>query len=216
MRARTPVLIAALIVAGAACGAPAPVLVRVDMPGVALFPAGTFDEILVSDFRNEAPLPDLDVGLDLKTYLAAELDRAFSGTVSLHSLPAGAEIMPSYWKEAAAGRGRVIFLTGSVRLESAVLKALKGKGVLFDSPFDLGGRSLVEKMRWTLFVDLLIISGESGEALFKKSYRETRDYIDLEKPADFAFSELSAAFRDRLFPSLLGVSTIEERTLLRR
>ena len=216
MRARTTVLIVALIVAGAACGAPAPVLVRVDMPGVPLFPAGTFDEILVSDFHNENPLPDLDVGLDLQTYLAAELARAFSGTVSRHSLPAEAEITPSYWKDAAAGRDRAIFLTGSVRLEGAVLKALKGKGVLFDSPFDLGGRVLLEKMHWTLVVDLLIISGESGEMLFKKSYLETRDYIDLEKPADFAFSDASAAFRERLFQTFLGAPTIEKRSLLRR
>ena len=52
--------------------------------------------------------------------------------------------------------------------------------------------------------------------IYEKSFREDRDYIDLEKPAEFSFSDTSAAFRDRLFPALLGTSEIEKRTLLRR
>ena len=97
------------------------------MPGVSPFPAGSFAEIVVTDFRNEAPLPDLDPGLELQSYLAAELRRAFEGTVSLRPLPADAAASPSFWRREAAGRDRAVFLTGSVRLESQVRKALQDK-----------------------------------------------------------------------------------------
>ena len=215
MRARIVVLLAALLAAGAACRSPAPVLVRVDMPGVSPFPAGSFTEIIVTNFRNETPLPDVDAGLEMQTTLAADLHHAFRGTVSLRPLPAAAAT-PSFWREAAAGRDRAVFLTGSVRLASQVRKAVKDRNVPVDSPFKIAGRVLIERRRWTLFVDLVVISGESGEVLYSKSFREDRDYIELDKPADFAFSDLSSGFRTRLFSVLFGTPTIEERALLRR
>ena len=216
MRTRVLVLLAALSAAAGACQTPDPVLVRVDVPGVSPFPAGSFDEVVVTDFRDETPLPDLDAGLEMQATLAAELRRAFTGTVSLHARPAAGAAGPSFWREAAAGRGRAVFLTGSVRLSTQIRKAVVGRRIPVDGPFNLAGHALVERRRWTLTVDVAVISGESGEPLYTKSFREDRDYIDLEKPADFAFSDLSAGFRNRLFSALLGTPTVEERSLLRR
>ena len=215
MRGRV-LLLAALLTAGAACRAAAPVLVRVEMPGVSPFPSGSFAEIIVTDFRNETPLADLDAGLELQTYLATELGRAFDGPVSLRPRPAGAEIPAAVWREAAAGRDRAVILTGSVRFGRQVRKAVVDKRVPVDSPFNLAGRGLIEQLRWTLVVDVVIISAQNGETLHRRTFREDRDYIDLEKPADFAFSDCSAGFRGRLFPFLLGSPTVEERILLRR
>jgi len=208
--------LAVVAAAGGSCRSSGPVDIRVSLPGVSPFHAGSFGEIIVTNFLNEAPPPDLDPGLELQSYLATELRRAFKGTVSLAPLPDGAATPPSFWRAEAAGRDRAVFLAGSVRLESQVRKALQPKNVPVDSPFDTSHRGLVEQRRWTLTIELAVISGESGEPLFRKTFREDRDYIDLEKPAEFAFSELSASFRGTLFPLLLGSSTIEKRTLLRR
>jgi hypothetical protein len=215
MRARA-LLLAALVAAGAACGGAAPLPVRVAIPGLSPFPAGSFAEIVVTDFRNETPLADLDAGLELQTYLATELHSAFGGTVSLRRLPDGAETPPAFWREAAAGRGRTVILTGTVRLSSQVRKAVVHKRVPVDGPFKVAGRALIEQLRWTLLVNVVVISGETGETLFSRTFREDRDYIELDKPADFAFNDCSAGFRARLFPVLLGAPTVEERTLLRR
>jgi hypothetical protein len=97
-----------------------------------------------------------------------------------------------------------------------VRKALKDRKIPTDGPFEVGKRSLIEKLHWTFVVDLAVVSGGTGEPLDERSFREDRDYIDLEKPAEFAFSDMSAAFRDRLFPLLLGSPEIEKRVLLRR
>jgi|APFre7841882724_1041349.scaffolds.fasta_scaffold44883_2 hypothetical protein len=216
MRARALVIIAAGLAAGAACRSLEPVLVHVDMPGVSPFPPGAFAEVVVMEFRNEAPLADLDVGRELQAYLAEGLRRAFRGTVSLQPRPETDAPAPSFWKAAAGGRERLVFLAGSVRLTSEVRKALKGEKIPIDAPFDAAKHSLIEQLRWTLVVDLAVISGDSGESLFARVFREDRDYIDLEKPADFAFSDTSAVFRERLFQAFLGAPTIEKRSLLRR
>jgi len=87
VRARALVIIAAGLAAVAACRSREPVLVHVDMPGVSPFPPGAFAEVVITEFRNEAPLADLDVGRELQAYLAEGLRRAFRGTVSLRPRP---------------------------------------------------------------------------------------------------------------------------------
>ncbi len=185
------------------------------MPGVSPFPAGAFDEIIVTDFRNEARLPDLDPGFELRTYLAAEIRRVFEGKVSVQPRPAGDEPSAAAWRDAAAGRARAVFVTGSVRLDSQIRKAVQKRDLL-EGPFPAAGRGLIEQLRWTLVVDLAVVSAGTGEAVFRRTYRENRDYIDLDKPAEFALSDLAFVFREHLFPTLLGTSSIESRTLLRR
>ncbi len=120
-----------------------------------------------------------------------------------------------FWKEAAAGRGGAVFLTGSVTLAGQVRKALD-KSAPKDGPFNVAKRGLVEQRRWTLSVDLFLVSAATGEVIHRTSLREDRDYLELDKPAEFAFSDLSLRLRDRLLPALLGTTTIERRALLRR
>lgn len=175
------------------------------MPGVAAVAVGSFDEIVVTDFREVSPLPDLAVGRELRDYLAAEIGRAFGGAVT----KLGSQ-------EEALSRGRVVVLTGTAALTTEVRKALDNKRVPLDGPFKTAGRGLVEQRRWTMTVDLAVLSAADGTTLFKRVFKEGRDYIDLEKPADFAFSELSDRVRARLLPLLLGAPTREARTLLGR
>jgi hypothetical protein len=100
-------------------------------------------------------------------------------------------------------------------LTSQVRKAVQDKDAP-DGPFKLAGRVLIEQVRWTLAVDVAVVSARTGEPVFRKDYRETRDYNELDKTAEFAFSDLAAVFRAHLFPTLLAAPTIEPRTLLRR
>lgn len=210
---RAALLAVLVAAAAAACRSDGPVPVRLDMPGVSPFPPGAFEEIIVTDFRTGAPLPELDLGRELGAYIAAEVRRAFPGRVTTGERPSRDE--PAAWREAAAGRDGAVFLTGVVSLASQVRKAVQDVNVPV-GPFKLAGRGLIEHVRWTLAVDLSVVSGLTGEAVFRKDYRESRDYLELDKPADFAFSDLAAVFRGRLLPALLGTTTIEQRTLLRR
>ncbi len=190
-----------------------------EKPGVPVFPPGLFSEIIVTDFRDDAPSPDFALGRELQGYLAAELGRSFRGTVSRMDLSRDGKAAgddPAFWKQAAAGRERAVFLTGSARLVGQTRKALEKKNLPVDGPFNLDRRGLIERRRWTLSIDLSVVSAATGETLYKTTFREERDYSDLDKPAEFAFAELADRIRARLFQVLFGAPTIEERTLLRR
>ena len=219
MKGRPFIVLAIVLAAETACLSGPSVPVRVDMPGLTPFPPDSFTEIIVANFQTDTPPPDLDPGREFQAYLKAELSRVFKGTVSSQAVPADAvtgPADPAFWKEAGAGRDRAVFLTGSARLTGEVRKALQGKSVPVDGPFKLAGRDLLEQRHWTLAVDLFVISAATGEILYRKSFREERDYMDLEKPAEFGFSELSDRVRARLLPFLLGTSTSEPRALLKR
>ncbi len=212
-------IIVAISLAAAACFSPSPVPVKVEMPGVSVFPPGLFSEIIVTDFRDDVPSPDFAVGRELQGYLAAELGRSFKGTVSRLDLSRDGKAVaddPAFWKRTAGGREQAIFLAGSAGLVGQTRKALEKNKLPVDGPFNIDRRGLIEQRRWTLSFDISVISAATGETLYQTTFREERDYIDLEKPAEFAFAELAARVRDRLFPILFGAPTLEERTLLRR
>ena len=207
MKAAAAAILAFAVGAGPACRSTADIVIRVDLPGVSPFAAGSFDEVVVTDFREDLPLPDFRAGRELREYLAAEIERAFRGTVTRLDAPDQA---------LSAGRPRVLVLAGSIRMTTAVRKALDTKSVPWDGPFKPPGRGLVEVCHWTMTVDLSVLSAADATMVYRRRFEEERDYIDLEKPAEFAFSELSARVRDRLLPVLLGSPTLETRTLLVR
>jgi len=219
MRRTAIFALAIVLAAAAACLSTSPVPVKVGMPGVSAFPPGLFSEIIVTDFRDDAPSPDFALGRELQGYLAAGLGRSFHGTVSRMDLSRDGKAAaddPAFWKQTGVGRERAVFLTGSAGLVGQTRKALEKKKLPTVGPFNIDRRGLIEQRRWTLSVDLSVVSAATGEALYKIAFREERDYIDLDKPAEFAFAELADRIRARLFPVLFGAPTIEERILLRR
>jgi hypothetical protein len=211
--------IVAIALAAAACSSLPPVLVQLEMPGVPVFPPGLFSELIVTEFRDDAPSPDFALGLELQAYFAAEFGRSFKGKVSHVALSRDGQAAagdPAFWKQAGAGRGQAVFLTGSAGLVGLTRKALGRREIPVDGPFNVERRGLIEQRRWTLSVDLFVVSAVTGEVLYQRNFREERDYIELDKPADFAFAELADRIRARLLPVLFGAPTVEERTLLRR
>lgn len=179
--------------------------VLVDLPGVSPFAPGSFDSVVVTDFREDSPVEGFPAGRALRDYLAEEIDLAFRGPVS--RADSAAE---------AVGSPRALVLAGSVRMTTEVRKAIRGKRAPVEGPFKNTESPLVEVRRWTLDADVSILAGADGSTLWRRGFREESEYEDLEKPADFAFSVLAARVRARLLPALLGTTTLETRALLLR
>ena len=207
MKTTAAAVLALALAAGPACRSAADIVIRVDLPGLSPFAPGSFDEVVVTDFREDPPLPDFRAGRELREYLAVEIGRAFRGAVTRLDAPEEA---------LSGGRERSLVLAGSIRMATEVRKALDTKNVPSDGPFKPPGRGLIEVRRWTMTVDLSVLSAADGATLYHRRFEEERDYGDLDKPAEFAFSELSARVRARLLPVLLGSSTPETRTLIVR
>ncbi len=213
--------LAAVIVfaAAAACRSTAPLDVHTSLPGVSSFPPGTFTTIIVTRFRDDAPPPDFAPGPALEDVLANGLRRELKHTGGLvdrrRDEARARPTDPAAWK--AAGEGRpsgAAFLAGAVRLSAKTLKAIDKKA-LADGPFDLA-RRLIAKRRWTLEAEISVVSAATGETLYHETFRESQDYGELDKAAEFAFSELADRILGRFSQALLGRPTIEVRTLLRR
>jgi hypothetical protein len=203
-----PAAVCALLLAFAvipACRSSVSFDVLVDLPGISPFAPGSFDSVVVTDFREDAPIEGFAAGRALRDYLAEEIDLAFRGPVSRAESAAAPVTNP-----------RSLVLAGSVRLTTEVRKALRGKRSPVDGPFRGAARPLIEVRRWTLDAEVSILSGADGSTLWRRDFREDCDYEDLEKPADFAFSVLAARVRARLLPALLGTTTPETRALLIR
>lgn len=220
MRSRIAVLLVAALAAAAGCRSFDPVLVRVELPSPTLFPADTVAAIIVADFRDEAPIPDVRAGVEFGSALKADLERAAPGPILVIGAPPG-QLPPSLddpaaWRAAGAGCAPgTVFLAGSLRLEGEIRKALD-RNVPAGSPFETGRRALVAKRLWVLAVDLRVISAATGEPLHRAVLREEAEYAELDKPAEFALHELAARVRNDVVAMLYGTPTIERRALLRR
>lgn len=212
-------LAAVLIMATAACRSTDPLDVRISLPGTTPFGPGALSSIVVAGLHDEALRPDFSPGLALEEALVRMFRRELKNTAGLVER-APVEAIPgrddaAAWRAAGAGQAPgTVFLAGAVKLSSLTLKALDAKGFV-DGPFDPAHR-LLAKLRWTLAADVFVISAATGEILYHGTFRESQDYAELDKPADFAFSALSERVLDRLGQALLGRPTIEVRTLLRR
>lgn len=206
MRPAAVLALALALAAGPACRPASSLDIRVELPGVSPFAPGSFDAVVVTDFREASAVEGFSAARSLPDYLAEEIDLAFRGRV-LRADSAAA---------AAAATARALVLTGSARMSTEVRKALGGEASPAEGPWKAGERRLIEVRRWTLEASVSILSAADAETLWRKDFREERDYPDLEKPADFAFSDLAARVRARLLPVLLGTTTLETRTLIVR
>jgi hypothetical protein len=209
----------AVFAAAAACRSTVPVDVRVSLPGISPFAPGAFTAVRVAGFRDEAPFEEFQPGPALEDALADGLRRELkSRSVSVARAAVRAVAGrddAAIWKSAGAAEPPgTVYLAGSVKLVGDVRKALD-KHVPVDGPFDLVGR-LLAKRRWRLAAEIYVISAATGETLHRETVDEYQDYGELDKPAEFAFSELSARVLARLCQVLCGSPTFEVRTLLKR
>lgn len=163
-----------------------------DTAGTSPLAPGRFTEILVPDFKDEAPWPDFRAGEEIAAYLAREIAPRFKGTVSRWS-GRGEEV---------AARDQVAVLSGSAALTRQLRKALRRLAVPADSPFRTAGRVFIEQAVYTLTLSVTVAT--AGDVLLEREFKETRVYEDIQKPPAFALYELLDRVSADLFPALFG------------
>jgi hypothetical protein len=113
------------------------------------------------------------------------------------------------------GRPGTLVLEGDVRLKTEVRKAISESARPVDGPFR-SGSGLTERRSHVLELTLTCRDGASGEALYRKAYRETKSYEDTDSSAGSAFFELLGRARQKFLRTILGEGRNEERILLLR
>lgn len=212
------VVLGLLSLLAAGCVSSAPVSLLIDLPSPEPFPWASFERLIIVDLKDAPPATEVDAGRTLAEALAAALGRASQLPVSRRLLPPDERpgtVLPTSGFD-ATGAGESVCVTGTARLTTQTRKALQQGAVPVDGPFKLDNRGLIERRRYEMAVDLRLFALPSGRLLFERAFREEKEYLDTEKPADFALAELADLVRDRLLRALSSSPAPETRVLLRR
>jgi hypothetical protein len=212
-------LVPAFALALAACASIPYQRITIDIPALSPVAIEAFREIVVTEFAESGPDPDLKLGPAFAEYLETEMRRVFKGTVSRKGrTPAteGAAADMAYWKSAGAGLADAVFLAGIVGLVREPQKALRQPATPKDGPFDVKDRAFFERTRFTLTFEYLLINATNGRVIQKNIYRETRIFPGVEQTAEFALFDFLPIVKSRLFAAIFGKTSAEQRYLLIR
>ena len=107
-------------------------------------------------------------------------------------------------------------MTGSAEYTEETRKALLKKAKKrYEDPFPSQSR-LEERKFFTLNVNLFLIDAQSGDALYKREFKETKAYDNPNQTAYFAFFDLVQQVKEKLLRTVLGAEQLQERYLITR
>jgi hypothetical protein len=156
-------------------------------------------EIVVPDFAEAAPLPDLGLGRRVAEDLASGMRGVFKGTVVRRDALDRAD-----WKAAAAGRASCVVLFGTAGLSGRPQKALLETDLPKDGPFKFEGHGLAERKVFVMTLDLALVDGGTGAVLWQESFRESRSYGYAQEAPESALNDILPVLRGRIFAPLFG------------
>lgn len=193
--------------------------IMIEAPGKIVLDLDRFSEIFVTDFLIKSQAKGLDLNTEIIDYFSSELGNKFKGKISTKKITLEKEEVfknEDFWKNLSADKKNTLFLTGNIQYKEEVRKAVIGrKKKELEDPFQ-PEQTLAERRFYLLNLDLYFIDGKTGKALYKKSFKESRNYNNPEQTAYFAFFDLIKAVKEKLYRDLLGERRIQQRYLIIR
>jgi len=190
---------------------------KIEIPGLSPFNLEQFKEIVMTNFLLEKEMKDFDLNEELLDYMSPELARKFKGKISKRTISWEKQDLfksEDFWKALAPDLKQALFLTGKAQYTQETRKALLEKEkVRFEDTLRTE-KSLAERKVFTLELDLYFIDAETGKVLLERNYKETRSYPNPKQTAHFAFFELMANIKTKLFQTILREGKTQERYIL--
>jgi len=191
--------------------------IRIEPLGKIVFDLDQFSEIFVTDFLIKSQSKGLDLNAEIIDYFSSELRNNFKGKVSTKKITMEKEEVfknEDFWKNLSADKEKTLLLTGSIQYKEEVRKAVLGRRKKdSEDPFQ-AEKTLTVQRFYLLNLDLYLIDGKTGKALYKKSFKESKNYKNPEQTAYFAFFDLIKVVKEKLFRDLLGERKIQLRYLI--
>ena len=193
--------------------------VRVEMSRPVSFELGRFQEMVVTDFFVVKERADFDLNKETTEFFAFEFGKNIAIPVSRAAVaPEGTETFEQedFWKDIPTENEGAIVFTGTIDYKSEVRKALVDREKRqFEDPFP-DSTALEERKFFTLFFDLYLIDARTGEILYQRNFKETRNYQNPNQTAYFAYFDLIQSVKDKLFQTFLGEALLQERYLINK
>ena len=212
-------LLILLLLFAVSCASESRHKVKLEIPNVSPIPLDSYKTLAITDFLLEKEFKDFNLSQELVNYLTAEFSQKFKGPVASTKMAWAEEdpfANPGFWKTCGPNLPGGLVLTGKVLYVQDTRKAfLEPERSADDSPFQ-SPKSLSERKVFTLQIHLYLIKVETGEVVFDKEYKETKNYENKRQTGFFAFFDLIQRVKTAFFRSLFGETRIQERYLLTR
>ncbi len=191
--------------------------VRVEMPRPVSFELQRFEEMVITDFLVLNERTDFDLNKETTEYFTFEFGKNVQIPVSkTEAVPASVEAFEQadFWTDIPTKNDHAIIFTGTIDYRSEVRKALVDREKRqFENPFP-DKTALEERKFYTLFFNLYLIDSKTGETLYQKDFKETRNYQNPNQTAYFAYFDLIQSVKDKLFQTFLAEELLQERYLI--
>lgn len=214
---RINVLLVAGLVLSLSCTSGLHWKLKIEMIGDVLIDLNKFDHLVITNFLIKKETTDVDLNREIADYFNVELGHKFKGKIIKKTLAIEDEEAfenDGFWKGLIEDPSKTLFLTGSAHYTEEIRKAiLEARRDRYEDPFP-SSKKLAERKFYTLNLDLYLIDAQSGEALYKGSFKETKGYHNPNQTAYFAFFDLIQQVKVKLFRNIIGDKKIEERYII--
>lgn len=188
------------------------------MPSASLLNLDQFKEIFITNFFIKQETKDINLSQEIIDYFNSEISQNFQGKITSKNILFENEELfndEEFWKSMNEDAKGSLFITGSADYTEEIRKAIleeKRSGQL-EEPFPSGMR-LAQRKFYKLQLDLFLIDGQSGQALYKRSFKEVKSYRNMNQTSYYAFFDLIQSVKEKFFRTLLGGKKLEERYLI--
>ena len=200
------------------CNTGQQVRMRIEMPRKTSVNLEKFEEFTITNFFVEEEAEDFDLNKELTDYFATELEQKTGKKISSKEISLENEDVlqdKNFWQEIFPDKKRTILFTGSLAFTEEIRKAIKSASKRrFEQPFPEESR-IEERRFYSLSLRLYLIDAQSGEALYERTFKESKAYKNPNQTAYFAFFDMMLSVRDKFFRQILGEKQVQERYLIK-
>ncbi len=190
---------------------------KIEIPRKTELDIEAFDSIIIAPFLVEKEVEGFDLSKEIGAYFEGMLKRKTKTAVTTRDIPVENEALfetPDFWKNQEHESKNTLFLTGSAQYTAETRKALlKRAKRRYEDPFPTEAR-LEQRQFYNFNMTFFLIDAASGEAVFKREFKETKNYENPNQTLYFAFFDLMQQIQDKLLRSVLGLEQVQERYLV--
>ena len=190
---------------------------KIEIPRKTELDIEAFGSVIITPFLVEKEVEDFDLRKEIGDYFEGMLNRKTEIAVTTRDVPVENEAQfesSVFWKNQDSEKESTLFLTGSAQYTSETRKALlKRAKKRYEDPFPTEAK-LEQRKFYTLNLNLFLIDAQSGKAVYKREFKETKGYDNPNQTSYFAFFDLIQQIQEKLLRSVLGLEQIQERYLV--
>lgn len=190
---------------------------RIELPRKPALSLDPFDEIVLTNFFVKKETKEFSLNKDIQEYFTSELKQNIKKKISTDNFSIEQEGVfkdENFWKKLSPDRKSVLYFTGTAEYTAETRKALLRKEKKrFEDPFQSPSRIAQQKF-YTLQIELFLIDAQTGKAIYRRNYKETKSYKNPNQTAYFAFFDLIQSVKEKFFSTILGTEQIQERYLI--